>query len=668
MNPVPKAIRVLIAEDDSNDAELLVRALREGGYEPDWRRVDTEAGFVAALEELYDLVISDYVMPGFGGLRALALLKEREIKIPFILVSGVAGEDLAVTAMKLGAADYLLKDRLTLLGSAVGHALLEAQAQRERLAIVGHALLEALMEEQLRRERLAADAALRESEARFLQVVESMREVFWMTDAGKTRMLYISPGFEAIWGRTCESITASLAEWADSIHPEDRTRVLEAARTKQVLGTYEEEYRIVRPDGTIRWVRDRASPVRNAGGEISRVVGVAEDITQRKELEQQFRQAQKMESIGTLAGGIAHDFNNILTAIGGYTELARGALDDRPEVQELLEAVLAAAGRATGLVRQILAFSRQQPIERRLIQLGPIVAESFALLRASIPSTIEFEKWLAGDAPTVFADPGQVHQCLMNLGTNAWHAMKDGSGLIRITLEKCEIDAAQAAASPQLRPGSYVRVSVRDSGKGMDKATLQRIFDPFFTTKPPGEGTGLGLAVVHGIMVSHEGAVTVESQPDEGTTFHLYFPAHSAEATAEPAQTGEFPRGHGERILVVDDEETLVTLAMKTLVNLGYQAEGVTQPASALAMVRADPGRFALVITDMTMPVMTGMQLATILLHSWPGLPVILMTGYSATISPELVKAAGIRSLVLKPANLRSIAIAVNAALSAPAR
>ena len=372
-----------------------------------------------------------------------------------------------------------------------------------------------------------------------------------------------------------------------------------------------------------------------------------------------------MEAIGTLAGGIAHDFNNILTAIKGYTELAEMILTDNPKVREHLGAVLQASSRAADLVRQILAFSRQQQPDRRPIQLRPVVGESLKLLRATIPSTIEFDTSLATDAPLVLGNATQIHQVLMNLGTNAWHAMKDRTGRLQVTLEKCVVDAAHAATQPRLRPGVYARVSVSDTGCGMDQPTLRRIFEPFFTTKPPGEGTGLGLAVVHGIMDDHDGAVIVYSQPGEGTVFHVYFPAHAGEATVAAADEGPVSRGHGERVLFVDDEELLVRLGQRTLTALGYEVEVATQPAAALAMVQADPQRFALVLTDLTMPGMTGLLLASQLLQIRPGLPIILMTGYNASLMSERVKAAGIRQLLLKPISIRSLGAAVQAALSA---
>jgi CheY-like chemotaxis protein len=292
------------------------------------------------------------------------------------------------------------------------------------------------------------------------------------------------------------------------------------------------------------------------------------------------------------------------------------------------------------------------------------VAESFKLLRATIPSSIEFDVSLAGDAPMVLADVTQIHQILMNLGTNAWHAMNDRPGRFDVRLDRCVVGAAPAGEQPRLRPGVYARVSVSDTGCGMDRTTLERMFEPFFTTKPPGEGTGLGLAVVHGIMDTHDGAVTVTSEPGEGTTFHLYFPGHAGEVAAPVAEQGPIQRGHGERVLFVDDEELLVRLGLKTLTALGYEVEGVTRPAAAVDMVRTDPERFALVVTDQTMPGMTGLLLADRLLQIRPGLPIILTTGYSASLTSERVEALGIRQLLVKPTTVHSLGAAVHAALT----
>ncbi|HKB56832.1 MAG TPA: response regulator, partial [Lacunisphaera sp.] len=615
---MPQPLKVLIVEDNPVDAELVLRELRRLGFAPEWQRVDTEPAFIEQLRAGLDLILSDYEMPQFGGLRALELLKQSGLEVPFIIVSGTIGEDTAVEAMKLGASDYLLKDRLARLGQAVNQVLEQSRS---------------------RRERKVAAAAARESEERFRQVVENINEVFWMTDMDKNQMLYISPAYEKIWGRTCESLYQAPRNWVEAIYPEDREAMVAAMLTKQIRGDYDETFRIMRPDGSIRWIHDKAFPIRDQAGRVYRVVGTAEDITEHHQMEAQFRQAQKMEAIGTLAGGIAHDFNNILGAIIGYAELTKMKLKDNPSASEYLGSLLQGAHRAAALVRQILAFSRQQQQQRSLVQLRHLVVEPLNLLRATIPSTIVFEAVLASDLPAVLADATQVHQVVMNLCTNAWHAMKDRPGRLEVRLDRFDVDAHLAQGNPNLHVGPYVRLTVSDTGHGMDRATMERIFEPFFTTKPLGEGTGLGLSAVHGIMKSHDGAVTVYSQPGEGTTFHLYFPAQDAEADKVVDPAIEVPRGRGESVLFVDDEKPLALLGRAMLEELGYTVTICNNPTEALSIVREKPAKFALVITDLTMPVMTGADLAVQLREIRTDLPVILTTGYTASLTPERIKA-----------------------------
>jgi len=512
-------------------------------------------------------------------------------------------------------------------------------------------------------ERKQAEEALRESGERFRQLAENITEMFWITDVGSGKILYLSPAYETIWGRSCQSLYDSPDSWNDATYVEDRERVKAAFETTVQHNAFDETYRIVRPDGTMRWIHDRGFPIRNAEGQVYRLVGIAEDITAHRKLEEQFRQAQKMEAIGTLAGGIAHDFNNILAAVTGYAELCKMKVGENSPLRDYLDNIAQAGMRATSLVRQILTFSRQQEQQRRPLQLCEIVDETLKLLRASIPATIEFKITMAPTVPLVLADPTQIHQIIMNLGTNAWHAMKDKTGRLEVKVENFEVDRHFAELRPRLRPGSYVQISVADTGCGMDEATLSRIFEPFFTTKPQGEGTGLGLSVVHGIMESHDGVITVYSKPGEGTVFHLYFPVYQGAAASVSTPLTAIPHGGGKRILYVDDEAPLAKLGQKTLEQLGYEVEMSTNVAEALEWVRKEPRRFDLVITDQTMPGMTGMDFATQLLKIRPDLPIILTTGYSPYLTHERVRAAGIRDLLLKPQTVHSLGVAVHHAL-----
>ncbi len=512
-------------------------------------------------------------------------------------------------------------------------------------------------------ERSRADEALRSSEKRFKALFEQAAVGVAQVDAATGRYLHFNRRFSEILGRSEEELANLTATEVTQSQTVDRNvgYSFHAGATRE----FTIEKRFPRPDGTEVWANVTVSEMWAPGEKPDYYMAIVQDITTRKKLEEQFRQAQKMEAMGTLAGGIAHDFNNILSSINGYTELARLKLVGNPEVRDYLGAVLKAGQRAAALVRQILSFSRRETLERAPIQLRAIVAECVDLLRATIPATVEITTSLAGDAPVVLADATQIHQVLMNLGTNAWHAMKGGSGEIHFRLERLVVDAAFAATQPRLRPGNYARISVTDTGGGMDQATLRRIFEPFFTTKPQGEGTGLGLSVVHGIMESHDGAISVYSQPGEGTVFHLYFPAHvGQEAGVVDSNVGPVPRGTGERILLVDDEELLVNMGREALKGLGYLAESTTRPADALAQIRADPSHFDLMVTDQTMPGMTGLALAAEVRLIRPQMPIMLMTGYSGSLMPEQIEAAGIRQLLLKPATLHALGTAVHELLA----
>ncbi|HAM72339.1 MAG TPA: hypothetical protein DCM86_11905, partial [Verrucomicrobiales bacterium] len=347
----------------------------------------------------------------------------------------------------------------------------------------------------------------------------------------------------------------------------------------------------------------------------------------RQQLEARLRQSEKMQAIGTLAGGIAHDFNNILATIQGNTEVLRMDLLPSSELQESLSAILTATERARGLVLQILAFSRSEQPERRLMLLGPVITEALNLIRASLPASVEIRTSLSPSGLQVRANATQIHQVLMNLCYNASQAMRGGAGRIEITEEVVEIASDGASPVPQLAPGSYLCIRVRDDGHGMDARTLERIFEPFFTTKGPGEGTGLGLAVVHGIMQSHDGAITVASCPGRGSTFHLYFPAVEAEIPSVTSGEDALPRGHGERILIVDDEAGIARFAARLLTRLGYHPTAVVDPVEALDRFLAAPGEFDALVTDLTMPRLTGVDLARRILAERPGLPVIFCTG-----------------------------------------
>ncbi len=395
------------------------------------------------------------------------------------------------------------------------------------------------------------------------------------------------------------------------------------------------------------------------------------NITERKRiteekarLEAQLVQAQKMEAIGTLAGGIAHDFNNILSAIMGYAELTLIELPDNSPFKNNLQEVLQGARRAKDLVQQILAFSRQSKQERKPIRITPIVREALKMLRASLPTTIAIRQQVPADIGIIEIDPTQIHQVLMNLCTNAAHAMNHKGGILELTVANVDVSADTLPRNFDLPPGKYVRLTVKDTGHGMSPEVLKRIFEPYFTTKEKGVGTGMGLAVVHGILKSHGGTVTVESAPGKGTRFDVYLPRIEKAVKPQIRKDTHFPTGN-ERILFIDDEVALVDIGKQMLEKLGYKVETRTSSVEALELFKSQPAVFDLVITDMTMPNMTGDQLAKELLAIRPDIPVILCTGYSEQITAAKARQMGIRAFVLKPIIMHDIARRIRQALDA---
>jgi len=631
-------LKALIVEDSAEDAELIVAQLRRDGFAPCWTVVATEPAFLLELEKSPDIVLSDYALPQFSGLRAAQLTRDSGRNIPFLLISGTVGEDAAVEAMKHGAADYLLKDRIARLGSAVDRAMEQQRLQAERRRTLEElrwqtTLLEAQLESSL-------DGILVvDNEGKKILQNRRMEEMWKHSGAGKVdaAQAVFDPTFEKHPQQFIEKVAYLNA------HPEEASHdVMELV------------------DGT---VLDRYSaPVRDRTGKNYGRIWSFRDITERRKLEAQFRQAQKMESIGMLAGGIAHDFNNILSAILGNLYLAKLEAAARPALLEPLDNIAHAARRAGDLVNQILTFSRQNKQERDPIKLNHVVLEALKLLRASVPATIRIQTELT-QTPTVLANATAVHQVIMNLGTNAWHAMRNQPGTLKVEIGVIEADVDFASAHRGLHPGRYVRLSVSDTGHGMDAATLERIFDPFFTTKPVGEGTGLGLAVVLGIMQSHDGAITVYSEPGQGTTFNLYFPVFETETASLEANSNAIPQGSGEHILFVDDEAALVKVGQKMLERLGYKVTSKTNAFEAIAAVRDQPEAFQLVVTDLTMPGMDGLKLGTQLLQVQPRLGIILSTGYSGVITEEAVRELGFRGLLVKPTTARALGEAVYSAL-----
>ncbi|HEX7652372.1 MAG TPA: PAS domain S-box protein, partial [Verrucomicrobiae bacterium] len=412
-------------------------------------------------------------------------------------------------------------------------------------------------------------------------------------------------------------------------------------------------------EGAVWWSVTKV-PIRDASGKITGLVGVTRDITtikaaeaERQKLDHRLLQAQKLEAIGTLAGGIAHDFNNILAAMIGYAELVKEDTVEMPATHECAREILLATKRAKDLVHQILTFSRQRETHPQVIHLDTVIKEVLKFLRSSLPSLIQIEKHLDAACPAVLADPTQIYQVVLNLASNSLHAMEGKAGTLTLRLEGLEPNAESIKNHPDFQPDRpYVRLTVADTGHGMDAKTLARVFEPFFTTKPIGKGTGLGLAMVHGIVKSHQGIVTVESTPQTGTTFQIFIPASQQAADREDNDSRPLPTGQGQTILLVDDEPALTQLFRRVLTRLNYKPISTNSPREAVELLRLSPDQFHLAITDYTMPELNGLEVA----REWhilrPHLPIIMTSGYSAELNKEQLTANGIQHLLTKPVDM----------------
>lgn len=570
--------------------------------------------------------------------------------------------------------DYTDHDLETIGGLAEYYALaIQRMRTEEELQKVHHVLETRVQErtaelaaanQKLSREineRKKTEMELLESENQYKRLVEGIPGMLYLFSSKRGGIFY-SSSVETVLGYPISNLYQDPELWNLSIHPDDREKVNEALKNFSEGEDFELEYRIKDASGNWHWFHDRSIGRRAGEGEII-IEGLALDVTEKKiaEREQeklldQLRESQKMEAIGTLAGGIAHDFNNILAAIIGYTELTIEELPGESTALSNMKEILRAGNRAKNLTRQILAFSRQGAREPKPLRIDIVIKEALKLLRATIPTTIRIRENIAPDSGTILADPTQIHQVMMNLCTNAYHAMRDHGGILEVSLKSVETAAGDVIQGIEVDPGKYIELEIIDTGYGMDRAVLARIFDPYFTTKKKGEGTGLGLAVVHGIVKSHNGYITASSEPGTGTTFRIYLPCiDSDEDKTEIVTVEPMPKGH-EHILFVDDEEPLVHMNRDTLERLGYRVTARTSSREALQAFQKQPEKFDLVITDMTMPQMTGVQLARKMLEIKPGIPIILITGFSEAIDEKKAKKLGFREFVMKPILIRELA------------
>ena len=517
--------------------------------------------------------------------------------------------------------------------------------------------------------RFGLEEDLTRSEENYRSIFEnSVEGIFQRTLEG--RLLSANPAMAKMFGYDSPGeLLSSVTNIGEQLYvsPEDRSALIKTLKETGAVRGFEVQQR--RKDGSIFWVVANVRAVKDKTGNILRLEGTYEDITERKRAEEervkfeaQLRQAQKMEAIGTLAGGIAHDFNNILGAVLGFAEMMEeDALPGSPE-QLRAEQIQKAGLRGRDLVKQILTFSRQTSHEKEPVALRDIIEEVLKLLRPALPSTIAITTRILTHESVTLADSVQMHQILMNLCTNAAHAMSKKGGLLEITLEDARFPPGAPVPDPCMKSTDYLKLSVRDTGQGIEEETLKQIFDPFFTTKAPGEGTGLGLSVVHGIVRDHTGCVVVESKPGRGSTFHVYLPKLEASVVAEIKGAAATPRGN-ERILFVDDEQVMVDLNKERLRSLGYKAVTCVSSKKALDIFKKRPDRFDLIIADYTMPDLTGINLAEELFKVRPDVPVILCTGAKDPNLPEMAKKAAIRAVLTKPFTKKELAEAVRKVL-----
>ncbi|MBF0474755.1 MAG: response regulator [Deltaproteobacteria bacterium] len=627
--------KIMIVEDEAVSASLLKHTVER--YEYIVCCVANSGEEALEMVEMYqpDLILMDIVLAGeIDGIDAAKQIRSK-FNIPIVFTTGYDDQARLDRAKLLTPVSYILKpynDR-------------QIRVAIEMALYVG----------KVERERRQAENSLRESEERFDLAIRSALMGVWTWDITNDRR-YFDDRVCHLLGITPTTFTGTQEEFFRRVHPDDHNAIEAAmARTLAQDVMYRPEYRVVWPDGSVHNITSRGRLTRDDAGKPIRVNGILWDVTaqkkaeeEHKKLETQLRQAQKMEAIGTLAGGIAHDFNNILGSIIGYAELALIDAPPESDLKDCLDQIYKGGKRAADLVKHILAFSRQSEQLKKPLRIGPIVKECLKLLRASLPSTIEIVQNISKEDRNTLADPTQIHQIIMNLGTNAMQAMREKGGCLTVKLEHLELTSKEAIADWELEIGPYLRLTVRDTGKGIDPEIIDRIFEPYFTTKDIGEGTGLGLSVIYGIVQSHNGAVTVSSEPGNGTEFNIYLPQTRNNIDADEDVTIEYVTGTG-KILLVDDEEALVNSGQLVLERLGYEVRPYTSSLAALEAFRNRPDDFDLVITDYTMPQMTGIELAKEILAVRPDLPIIICTGYSANLTPKIVRQTGVRALIMKP-------------------
>jgi PAS domain S-box-containing protein len=611
-----EVLRLLQVEDSDTDAALIVRVLEKAGYTVQAERVEDAGSMSAALKRTdWDIVITDYRLPGFEAPGALRTLQETGLDIPCIVVSGTIGEDLAVRMMKSGAHDYLMKDNLTRLAPAVERELREAA---------------------LRRARKKAEQDLRNSEERLALVIDATQLGTFDFDP-RNREVTCSEFFKRQLGVGPDA-RVTVETLFSGLHADDKSRVrknIERVLRQGSNGLFVDEFRVIGIEDRVeRRITAMGRVYFDAQGQAVRFVGVTLDVTERRQLEEEFRQAQKLESVGRLAGGVAHDFNNLLTVILGYAQMILHDMPPEHPLRDAIDEIAKSATRASDLTRQLLTFSRRHVSETKIILLNDVLNDLQRMLSRLIGEDIHLNLTLDPEAGLFRADPGQIEQVIMNLAVNARDAMP-GGGEMAIATSRLVVDEELALLHPSLTPGTYVMLSVRDSGTGMTAEIQAHIFEPFFTTKPQGRGTGLGLSTVYGIVTQFGGAIWVDSQPGHGSRFTVIFPAVKKEVAAAPLPPANTPASGNETILVAEDDPVVRRFVRGILERHGYTILESSNGRAALELARQHPGPIHLLLADVVMPEMGGAELSQQFPSVRPGVRVLCMSGYTDRAFPE---------------------------------
>ncbi|NTW84014.1 MAG: PAS domain S-box protein [Chlorobiaceae bacterium] len=532
------------------------------------------------------------------------------------------------------------------------------------ITLMGKSLLYSIVHDVTERKKF--QEAFLESNKRMNVIMNSTNAGIWEVDFASNDV-YWSDEIWRLYGIDENGCTPSLENWLNTIIQEDRPTIEKTvADAIKNAAEYNSSWRVRDPDGSMRWLMAKGTPFTDAGGKVLKYVGIVLDITERKreedekkKLESRILKSERLETIGTLAGGIAHDFNNILTPIMGYAELGMIKLPDEDPLRQYFKEIMMASERAQNLVSQILTFSRAQESEPSNVSVQSIIDEALMLMRSTIPSTIMIEKHLDPACRNILADPSKIHQVIVNLCTNAYQAMENSGGTLTIELEEVTPDKNLLNMLPELYEQPYAKLTISDTGYGIDRMTMDHIFEPFFTTKPVNKGTGLGLSVVHGIITGYKGVINVESQPGKGCSFQIFLPIVDHTVTGKEHKQ-VFSCGNAS-ILFIDDEEPTCKMMTMMLTELGHKALSFISPREALELFRQSPDEFNLVITDLTMPEMTGIKLASEIHAYKPEIPIILMTGFGKDIdSVKELEIYGIHQLIKKPIKIENIVSAIN--------